>query len=78
MSEQKIIAITGFEPRRDGEYPMEYRIGDTHMLGGHSRKISKIVPRQDQYETTWYDIYTNGTRMASFSQHAIAHIAYEI
>lgn len=74
---KKVVAITGYEPRRLDEYPMQYRVGDSEFINGRAMKISKIVVIEHQF-CDWFHVYVDGLELAKISEHAIAQVTYKI
>lgn len=70
----KIKAIFGMEPRREGEFPMAYIAGD-----GNVASILRREENLGSYGITWFDIVGDGENIiVSVNALAVSEIHYAI
>ena len=75
---ETISAIYGAEPRRDGEYPSIYIVGQSDWRKGPS--VTSIKYREDNFGdhgVGWFDVYAGEARLASMGARHVAEIIYE-
>ena len=82
MIEQKILAIFGHEPMREGEYPTAFIVGQKafgpDLPGGAT--VTEIKRRDDNFGDHgigWYEVYADGSLIRSMSARAVAEIHWE-
>ena len=73
----RINAIFGAEPPREGEYPTTYVVGTTF---GWSRSIVARIERREEnlgtYGILWFDIFDGDVLLASMNAMAVSEVHY--
>lgn len=75
---QKIIAIYGMEPMREGEYPSGFQIGS--KIAGRDEEVTEIKRRDDNFGDHgigWFDVYAGESVAISMSLRATAEVVYD-
>lgn len=75
----KIKAIYGAEPNREGEYPSTFAIGQ-HCGLLYPGSVTEIRYREQNFGDHgigWFDVYGGDVRIASLNTRFVAEIHYE-
>ena len=73
---QTIKAISGLEPRREGEYPECYVVGQRGSAIPEVTRIEMRLENLGSYGITWFDIFAGETLIASMNAMAVASVEY--
>jgi hypothetical protein len=73
-----IKLIAGFEPRREGEYPVLHMVGNG-FAGPIKHTITRIETHEQNlgtYGILWFDIFDGDELLASMNALAVAEVHY--
>lgn len=73
---QKIKAISGMEPHREGEYPDSYIVGYGSATNGPVTSIEQRIENLGSYGIAWFDIFVSDVLIASMNAMAVASVEY--
>lgn len=77
MADKAIKAIYGFEPQREGEYPVCYIVGSPWTGGGGIvTEITYYEHNYGDHGLGWFRIAVDGTTVAEMAARAVAEIHY--
>lgn len=73
---QTIKAISGLEPRREGEYPECYVVGHRGSATPEVTRIEMRLENLGSYGITWFDVFAGETLIASMNAIGVVSVEY--